>query len=282
MTRKNKTLEEISTRNKIRLYWWSERHIQKKDHENYGDLLGKYLVQKITGKQVNWVRASRFYLKNLWKPVYVTIGSVLEHVGSHCIVWGSGIANRDAQIPKATFMAVRGPLSRKRLLDLGHHCPEVYGDPALLLPDYYNPPVNKEFELGIIPHISDHKLVEILFKKNDSISIIDFRTNDIEFTTSEILKCKRILSSSLHGIIVAHAYQIPAIQVKFSDNIYGDGVKYHDYMLSVGIEPYTAELIKSDRPIEEWLKKFELQQHKQPNPQIISTLKKGLMKNCPF
>ena len=266
----------------IRLYWWSEKFIQKKDHENYGDLLGKYLVEKITGKRVTWLRANKFYFKNLWRPVYVTIGSVLEHIGNHCIVWGSGISHRDAQVSKATFKTVRGPLSRKRLLELGHDCPEVYGDPALLLPDFYNPKTTKEYELGIVPHINDIQLAQHIFKNNTKIHVIDFRTNDIEATTRELLKCKRVISSSLHGIIVAHAYGIPAVQVQFSNNIYGDGVKYHDYYLSVGLGIYEPEFTKEQQEIAQWINHVDQHEHKLPKSEIISNLKKQLMANCPF
>ena len=34
--------------NKIRLFWWNEIKMQGKSKENYGDLLGKYLVEKIS------------------------------------------------------------------------------------------------------------------------------------------------------------------------------------------------------------------------------------------
>jgi DNA-binding transcriptional LysR family regulator len=33
--------------NAIRLFWWNEVKMMHKKHENYGDLLGKYLVEKI-------------------------------------------------------------------------------------------------------------------------------------------------------------------------------------------------------------------------------------------
>ena len=266
----------------IRLYWWSEIHIQKKNKENYGDLLGKYLTEKISGRKVTWLRANRFYLKNLWRPVYVTIGSVLEHIGSHCIVWGSGVSNRDAQIAKATFTAVRGPLSRKRILELGYDCPEVYGDPALLLPLYFEDVQSKKYELGIIPHINDYRKVKNMMKEDLSICIIDFLTIDIESTTHQILSCKRIISSSLHGIIVAHAYNIPAVQVKFSNAIFGDGVKYRDYFLSVGLEAYHPEELVNQIDVEYWIKYVENCRNSLPVEATIKKLQDGLMKACPF
>jgi len=265
----------------LRLYWWSEIHIQKKSFENYGDLLGKYLAKKISGKNVIWVRANKFYFKNLWRPVFVTIGSVLEHIGSHCIVWGSGIAHRESSIARATFMAVRGPLSRKRILDLGYDCPEVYGDPALLLPLYYQPNVEQTWEIGIVPHISDYNHVVQLFDGTD-IKIIDFNTNSIEQTTKELVSCKRILSSSLHGLIVAHAYQIPAVQVNFSDKIYGDGIKYFDYFQSVGLQEYAPVAMSKVEGAKSLSAMIEKHAGSLPDALQIEKLQQGLLKSCPF
>ncbi len=266
----------------IRLYWWSEIFIQKKDRENYGDLLGKYLVEKISGKPVTWVRANKFYIKNLWQPVYVTIGSVLDHIGSHCIVWGSGIISKNAQVPAAKILAVRGPLSRKRLLDLNIRCPEVYGDPALLMPNYFSPKVEKKYRLGIIPHINDYKKVVALYNGIEDLKIIDFLTTDIEATTTEIMECKNIISSSLHGIILAHAYGIPAVQVTFSDAIFGDGVKYHDYFLSVGLRMYDPEPGSEVKMAEDWVTVISNHKEALPSKEKITALQTGLMTVCPF
>lgn len=267
---------------RIRLYWWSEIYIQKLSKENYGDLLGKYLVEKISRKPVRWLRANKFYLKNLWQPVYVTIGSILEHINSHCTVWGSGIISKDAQVARATFLAVRGPLSRKRLLELGYECPAIYGDPAILLPLYYYPSVEKKFKLGIIPHINDYELVVEMYKEYKDIHIINFRTNDVEYTTQEILSCDYILSSSLHGIIVAHAYKIPAIQVRFSNNIHGDGVKYHDYFLSVDLKTYTAVEVINAQNVEDSILIIKNHIDALPSVTKINQLQQELLKVCPF
>jgi pyruvyltransferase len=267
---------------KIRLYWWSEIFIQKKPQENYGDLLGKYLVEKLSGKKAVWVRAPKFNIRNYFQPLYVTIGSVLAHINTYCIVWGSGINDKKEQVAAATFLAVRGPLSRKRLLELGHECPEVYGDPALLLPLYYQPQIEKSYALGIIPHINDLKQVKECYQGQSHIKIIDFNTNDIEKTTNEILSCESILSSSLHGIIVAHAYAIPAIQVQFSDRIFGDGVKYHDYFLSVGLDTYLPEPMHSSVSLEEGVAIVKKHTDALPGPAHIAQLQKDLLAVCPF
>ncbi|PQJ32173.1 exosortase [Nonlabens arenilitoris] len=266
----------------IRLYWWSEIYIQKKKKENYGDLLGKYLVEKISGKKVQWLRANKFYFKNLWQPVYVTIGSILEHIGTHCTVWGSGIISRDAQVAGATFLAVRGPLSRKRLQELNYNCPAVYGDPALLLPLYYHPKIEKKYKLGIIPHINDYEVVKEWYQNMEQVKVIHFRTNDVEQTTDEILSCEYILSSSLHGVIVAHAYQTPAVQVRFSNNIHGDGVKYHDYFLSVGLNTYTPMELFEAQAVEESISYIKDHIDALPSTSKIKQIQQGLLAVCPF
>ena len=266
----------------IRLYWWSEIYIQKKKKENYGDLLGKYLAEKISGKKVQWLRANKFYFKNLWQPVYVTIGSILEHIGTHCTVWGSGIISRDAQVAGATFLAVRGPLSRKRLQELNYNCPAVYGDPALLLPLYYHPKTEKKYKLGVIPHINDYEVVKEWYQNMEQVKVIHFRTNDVEQTTDEILSCEYILSSSLHGVIVAHAYQTPAVQVRFSNNIHGDGVKYHDYFLSVGLNTYTPMELFEAQAVEESISYIKDHIDALPSASKIKQIQQGLLAVCPF
>ncbi|MDX1699731.1 MAG: hypothetical protein R3250_03885 [Melioribacteraceae bacterium] len=40
----------------IPLFWWSEKEIRNKEFENYGDLISKYLFEKITGRKVKWIQ----------------------------------------------------------------------------------------------------------------------------------------------------------------------------------------------------------------------------------
>ena len=50
----------------------------------------------------------------------------------------------------------------------------------------------------------------------------------------EILKCNKIVSSSLHGIVLAEAYGIPAKWEKYSDDVLGNGFKFRDYLSGTG------------------------------------------------
>ncbi|TYB80160.1 polysaccharide pyruvyl transferase family protein [Bizionia saleffrena] len=265
----------------LRLFWWNEKKLQGKIKENYGDLLGLYLAEKISGKRVVWVNPSKFSIANFFKSIYVTIGSILTHATPNCIVWGSGIISKDYKIKNAEFLAVRGPQTRKHLLEHGYNVPEVYGDPALLLPKYYHPKIKKEFTLGIVPHYNDFKLVNERFQSDKSVVIIDLMTNDIEATTNQFLKCETIVSSSLHGVIVAHAYGIPAVWQKFSNDVFGDDIKYQDYFESVALESYSSSVLGMNSTVEE-LKTLINEKPNLPKQEMINGLCDGLMRVCPF
>lgn len=106
-------------------------------------------------------------------------------------------------------------------------------------------------------------------------------TNDIELKTNEILSCKKIVSSSLHGLIVAHAYGIPAIWQKFSDNIFGDDIKYIDYLESVKLPTYKPDIRKTEFTRAE-IEELFLQKKTLPSKQLIDELTSNLLLVCPF
>ncbi|MFC0075838.1 polysaccharide pyruvyl transferase family protein [Flavobacterium procerum] len=266
---------------KIRLFWWNERIIQGKSHENYGDVLGKYLVEKISDKKVVFAWPKKFSFLDWFAPIYVTVGSILANVNEKCIVWGSGIIDQRNQIKKAVFLAVRGPQTRKFLLNSGYDVPEVYGDPALLLPRYFNPKIEKKYKYGFVPHYNDYKQVKDWFANNEEVLLIDMMTNDIESKTVEFLQCEKIISSSLHGVIIAHAYNIPAVWQKFSNKVFGDDIKYQDYFESVEM-PFYKPQIKSEVYTEIEMKNLFEELPSLPQKEKIIELCDGLMRVCPF
>jgi glycosyltransferase involved in cell wall biosynthesis len=245
---------------------------------NFGDLLGKYIAEKLSGKRVRHTN-----LKS-GRPVYVTIGSVLNTAtGLHtnCTVWGSGIISADDEVPSdLNILAVRGPVTQRRLRDLGIKPPTAYGDPALLLNKIYQPSASlKLWDVGIIPHYVDLSKVKNRITDR-SIKVIDLITDEIEQTIDEIVSCKYIISSSLHGVVVAHTYGIPAVWVQFSDKLSGDNIKFEDYFASVGIEPYIGENFSNKPLIKENIIRFV--KSYSPNNLIVSFDQDLLLQSCPF
>lgn len=265
----------------IPLFYWSEIKFINRDKENYGDILSKYLIEKITGKKVKWVHPKKRAWYKIHKKNYLAVGSIIHHSTKDSIVWGSGIIDKKQFIANADFRAVRGPRTRGYLMKLGYSCPEVYGDPALLLPNYYNPKVDKKYKLGVIPHYSDFKIVSENYFNDPDILVIDLMTLDVEMITRQIMSCHKTISSSLHGIIVSHAYKIPSIWVEFSDKIFGDGVKYKDYLESVELATYKPEMLLGKIPFEEL---FQMVGNfpNLPTEEKIVELQKGLIEASPF
>ncbi len=209
--------------------WWP----REPKPGNYGDILTPYLIKKITGDAPQYVNKEfSIYEKNL-----LAVGSTIGFANKNVIVWGTGIMSAGVNPdPNADYRAVRGPITRNKILECGGSCPSIYGDPGLLMPLFYNPVISPHYRIGIIPHYVDYENVKSDYIGMSDIKIINLINGNIEQVIDEILDCELIVSSSLHGIITAHAYGIPATWVNFSNKILGDGIKYLDYFKSVNIE----------------------------------------------
>ncbi len=265
----------------IHLFWWSSVKLEGKHQENFGDILSKYLVEKISGKQVVWKDPSKGKWNPFRKKIYTTTGSILKHVSKNCIVWGSGIISKKDQVAEGHFLAVRGPETYQHLKEKGYKVNEVFGDPAIILPLFYKPQGNKKYSLGIIPHYVDYKLISEWYSEIPEIKVIDLLNDDVEEVIDEIASCKQIISSSLHGIIVSHTYNIPAIWVQFSKKLSGDNIKFVDYFKSINLQPYSADFVDKPLTLEE-LKSVLVKKPSLPDEGVIIELRKKLMEVCPF
>ncbi|NGM63425.1 polysaccharide pyruvyl transferase family protein [Sphingobacterium sp. SGG-5] len=214
--------------------------------KNFGDALGTPIVEFLSGKKVLPSKnISRFVFHSLGFKNYAVVGSILQWVKNNCIVWGAGfISDKNCgKISKpASVLAVRGPKSREIYLNHNIQCPEIYGDPALLLPLMYYPRHSKRFKFGIIPHYYDydHPWVSKMRKRNDVLVIDLMVFTNYQLIVDQILSCENILSTSLHGIIVADAYRIPNLHITLSDKIFGGDFKFQDYYLSVNRKQHIA------------------------------------------
>lgn len=161
----------------------------------------------------------------------IGVGSILHSARANDIVWGSGFIKQcRAPAPEGLkVLAVRGPLSEKIL---GVNC-GVYGDPGLLLPLLYHPRVGRRFSVGVIPHYAEakHRVFRQLARRNGKV--INVRQGWRSFVR-ELLACERVISSSLHGIVIAEAYGIPATWLQVTDAVIGNGFKFRDYYAGTG------------------------------------------------
>ena len=204
-------------------YYWYEGNVP-----NFGDLITPYMVKKICGKKVYSTNPSKTKDK-----VLLSTGSIMRLCRDNTVVWGSGIRDIDQNIKSGNIRSVRGPLTRKRLIEIRCECPPIYGDPGLLLPMLYHPTIEKKHRLGIVPHHSQYTKVYHMYK-NDAL-VINLETSNIEHVIDQILSCRNIASSSLHGIVVSDGNNIPVVWIKF-DKLCGDDTKFYDHYMSVGID----------------------------------------------
>lgn len=225
--------------NKLFVLSWMKFKGIKMLHNNWGDDINLYFFESISNIKVKNIPTSLLYRLFTVKG-YSCIGSILgAYPAKSYEVWGSGLIKEDFRlqsIPKKIH-SVRGPLTRQVLLNQGIYCPEAYGDPALLISRYYRKYVDKKYSCGIIPHYCDENnpILQDFCRRHPECLLIKMRDyDDWHDIPDQIMMCCRIISSSLHGLIIADSYGVPNVWVKFSDKIVGDDFKYQDYFHSVG------------------------------------------------
>lgn len=207
----------------MKVYYW-------KGKKNFGDLLAPLLIKRFTHLSSEWTEAKDSQL--------IMVGSILEHVPKE---WNGVIAgcgklheNTVLDFPNAKILAVRGPLTAKGLK--GNI---VLADPGLLADELVGYK-DKQYDLGIVPHWTDTTLEHDPRFKKYSPKIIRVSDDPLK-VIAEIASCKKIISSSLHGIIIADAYGIPR-RIEISPRVLshphqeGGLFKWHDYSASVGMK----------------------------------------------
>ena len=206
------------------IYW------RGNDYVNFGDECGRTVVELMLARKgitiFDEVKVSRRM---------IAVGSALHYAENDTVVWGAGRKGKQLDrkhlFKRIDVRAVRGPRTREFLISLGIEVPEVYGDPALLLPiltlDRFQ--CTGEFECAFVPNLNDYK--ENPNYAEIGIPVLDPRKS-WNRTVTEILKHKFILASSLHGLIIAEAFGIPARYVRLTEH---EGLfKYHDYYEGTG------------------------------------------------
>lgn len=213
-------------------YWcWRPQE----SYRNFGDELTGVLLKRIFPEQIHkWVPPEEADI--------VAVGSVLNTLNGRLkpgtAIWGSGGGYWPSDADNLDILAVRGALTRD---NLGLPADTVLGDPAILLPLYIPPSSEKIHRLGLVRHMGDDRPHDRV-GHDVEISCLQHPLDVIKQITS----CEMIISSSLHGWIVAYTYGIPCVPIPLDD-----GNKFMDFMTSLGnqsLETSRARLL--DRLLE--------------------------------
>lgn len=232
----------------IASYWWDMK-------SNFGDLIGPWILEELTGRPVYNT------IGQLSNPdACMTVGSLITEMQRPGMkIWGAGliaplsvaaIKRLKSREPEA-ILAVRGKHARSQLMsELGWKVPEVYGDPALLMPYLFQPAIIKRplhrSGLSVIPHYS-HKAV----LTRDHIErcggyFIEVQ-RQAEQVVTEIALSDVVISTSLHGIVLAQAYEIPWVWLRITDKVLaGDEFKFEDFFTVLEREQVTVLEVSVD------------------------------------
>lgn len=235
----DKGKENAEDHRAIPLCWAAATRSQS--HLNLGDALSPVIVSALSNRPVRHVS---FHSTEPRMSAIGTVGQSL--VGGQVDVWGTGCssfanplaapgAEKQPYIPPAgttlRVHATRGPISWRLLTGTPPGPDAVFGDPGCLLPHFYNPTLTKTTELGVVVHLSE--LADRAFEAHPKPNLLRYLVapqfqgkvrlintitpigaDGLRAKLDEILSCKRIISTSLHGLIFAEAYKIPCLYIQ--------------------------------------------------------------------
>ncbi|GAA4391703.1 glycosyltransferase [Tsukamurella soli] len=171
-------------------YWW-------KGTKNFGDQINEFLLRKLGVD--DWEHSDPESAE------LVMVGSILEHLPTRFAgtVCGAGILLPETRVDlsNARILALRGKLTANRVI--GYQGQAVLGDLGLLVSRFVQQS-DAVYDLGVIPHWSDTTLAQ----RFPHGKLID-PSGNVQDVVQQIVQCRQIISSSLHGLVVADAYGIP-------------------------------------------------------------------------
>lgn len=221
--------------------WW-------KDHNNFGDWITPTLLKKLVDTDCEWAEPE--------DADFIGVGSYLDVLKDHPFhgyIWGTGIMNKKSypNLSHCKVLALRGKYTQAHCKS---HC-QILGDPGLLANMLVKEKVPINHDIGFIPHWNDKKTT---VRGSYKIKI----TNPIETVIKDAMSCKKIVTTALHGLILADSLGLPRMWL-YTDMNPGEGFKFYDYQ-----SVYSIPL-----KIGEW-QKIPTKEVAEIKKQLLETLKK--------
>jgi pyruvyltransferase len=206
------------------------------DIYNFGNQLSSFITESLLNKN----KYELIYNQPNNPINIISTGSYIQHTKTNSFIFGSGLRtiNNTERDGHPTYndlivCAVRGPLTKAWLDQKNITVPDVYGDPSLLLPIFYKPLpiIDIQNKIGLVPHMTNYD--NYVNNIDSSIFHLINPCSNWKDIINAICSCKAILSSSLHGLICADAYNIPNLWLD-EYPIDEDDFKFKDYFGSQG------------------------------------------------
>ncbi len=208
---------------------------------NFGDDINPAVFARLGGRPVG-------FCKDRERCHFLGIGSILDRATRSSTVLGSGFlsAHDICRQAPARVVSVRGELSRQKL---GADAAIQLGDPLVLIDRIAEPPAEKRYRCGFVPHCTEFDGFRAA--RIADIHLIDPAADPWQ-VVEEIAACERILSQSLHGLIVADAFDVPNLWVAPGARMKGGRFKFDDYFTTLHApktpHPASAALIANPPP----------------------------------
>lgn len=217
--------------------------------KNLGDIANPLLMSDIFKLQVlrsSHAEAELLCVGSILGKVLTSKWNVPQRISGkfkkNVRIWTSGFIDAPPQAArlcrKINVFALRGELSQGHLEII---CKRKFnvplGDGGLFIPDLVKNFPSPKYEIGIIPHYKDltSPALDILLKKLPGARVIS-PLGDVVQITEHIAECGMILSSSLHGLIVADAMNIPNKHIVMGKYVRGGDFKFKDYYSAYKME----------------------------------------------
>ena len=235
---------------------------------NMGDLLNKYMLEDMfnitvdtgpvyecnlsaIGSGLGAIQKG-LKMKTRLKQAFYKSRTIQRHY-----IWGTGFLNDNHNTnqfiyPEVIIASLRGELTRKRIEGILNQTIDVPLGDGGLLADRWVGPVQKKHQIGIIPHFKEqmHPLISDLKTNYHDAIIVDLKQDPKEVVRT-IASCEYIISSSLHGLIIADSYGIPNLHIllyPYGEKMSGDGFKFSDYYSAFSLEDFPYDINSNPFP----------------------------------
>lgn len=154
--------------------------------------------------------------------------------------------NMPVRLKDATVYALRGPLSAR-----GVRGDFALGDPGILA-SHLIPSQSKHYRLGIVPHLSDWANEDAPIWNHPEFTQYDPICINVMHDPLTVLRliasCDKIITSSLHGAIVADSFGIPR-RIEYAPRFDKEGgvFKFRDYHQSLGMRFELGKTMTANR-----------------------------------